>query len=90
MQPIRRTQGLRRSIRWSREDPKAAEVAFTVIDACQHRGLGTILLAVLYVTAEARGVQVLRAIILSENTKVSNSVALALRNHAAAATIDLI
>jgi len=29
-------------------------------------------LAVLYVIAEARGVQVLRAIVLSENTNVSN------------------
>ena len=63
--------GVARFIR-SSEDPKAAEAAFVVIDAYQHRGLGTILLALLYVMAEAHGVQVLRAIILSENTIVSN------------------
>lgn len=63
--------GIVRFVR-SREDPKVAEMAFTVIDACQHRGLGTILLAVLHVIAEARGVQVLRGIVLSENRKVSN------------------
>jgi len=54
------------------EEPTTAEMAFVVIDACQRRGLGTILLAVLYLVAEARGVQVLRAIVLDENTKVSN------------------
>jgi ribosomal protein S18 acetylase RimI-like enzyme len=54
------------------EEPTVAEMAFAVIDAYQHRGLGTILLAVLYLTAEARGVQVLRSIVLGENTKVSN------------------
>ena len=47
-----------------------AEVAFTVIDAHQNKGLGTILLAVLYVMAQPRGVQVLRAIVLTENTRV--------------------
>jgi len=48
-----------------------AEKAFVVIDAYQHRGLGTILLAVLYLMAEVRGVQVLRSIVRGENTKVS-------------------
>ena len=43
-----------------------------MIDAYQDRGLGTILLAILYAMAEARGVHILRAIILSENTIVSN------------------
>ena len=54
------------------EEPKMAEMGFVVIDACQRKGLGTILLAVLYLMAEARAVQVLRAIVLSENTRVSN------------------
>jgi len=54
------------------EEPTVAEMAFVVIDAYQHRGLGTILLAVLYLMAEARRIQVLRAIVLGENTKVSD------------------
>jgi GNAT superfamily N-acetyltransferase len=63
--------GVARFVR-SSEDPTLAEAAFVVIDAYQRRGLGTILLAILYVMAEAHGVQMLRAIILSENTIVSN------------------
>jgi len=63
--------GVARFVR-SREDPKMAEVAFTVIDAFQHRGLGTILLAILYAIAAVRGVQVLRANVLSENKNVCN------------------
>ncbi len=55
-----------------REEPNVAEMAFVVIDAYQHRGLGAILLAVLYLTAESRGVLVLRSSVLGENTKVSN------------------
>ena len=61
--------GIARFIR-TNEEPTVAEMAFVVIDAYQCRGLGTILLAVLYLMAEARGVQVLRANVLSENTKV--------------------
>jgi len=56
----------------TKEEPTIAEMAFVVIDACQCRGLGTNLLAVLYVMAGALGVQVLRAIVLNENTRVSN------------------
>ena len=63
--------GIARFIR-TNEDPSVAEMAFVVIDAYQCRGLGTILLAVLYLTAEVRGVQVLRAVVLGENTRVSN------------------
>jgi len=54
------------------EEPTTAEMAFVVIDAYQRRGLGTILLAILYLMAEAGGVQVLRAIVLPENRRVSN------------------
>jgi ribosomal protein S18 acetylase RimI-like enzyme len=63
--------GIARFIR-TNEEPTMAEMALVVIDACQRRGLGTILLAVLYLMAEARGIQVLRAIVLGENTKMSN------------------
>jgi len=54
------------------EKPTMAEMAFAVIDEYQHRGLGSILLAILYLMAEAGGVQVLRAIVLPENRKVCN------------------
>ena len=63
--------GVARFIR-TNEKPTVAEMAFVVVDACQHRGLGTILMAVLYLMAEARGVQVLRATVLGENTRVCN------------------
>lgn len=56
----------------TKEEPTVAEMAFVVIDAYQHQGLGTILLAVLYLMAEARGVRVLRSILIGENTSVSN------------------
>ena len=63
--------GIARFIR-TKQNPTVAEMAFVVIDAYQQRGLGTILLAVLYLMAEAHGVRVLRAIVLGENTSVSN------------------
>ena len=46
-------------------------MAFTVIDDRQHNGLGTYLLGVLYLMAQARGVEVLRAIVLPENHTVT-------------------
>lgn len=49
------------------EDTTAAELTMTVVDAHQHQGLGTILLAVLVLRAEAVGVDRLRAYILPEN-----------------------
>ena len=58
--------GIARFIR-STADPRVAEMAFTVIDAWQHKGLGTYLVGVLYLMAQARGVEVLRAMILPEN-----------------------
>ena len=75
--------GVARFIR-TNEEPTIAEMAFVVIDAYQGRGLGTMLLAVLYLMAQARDVQVLQANVLGENTRVSNW----LRNLGAAGTFD--
>jgi GNAT superfamily N-acetyltransferase len=52
------------------ERPIMAEAAFAVIDALQGLGLGTALLAILYLMAQAQGIQILRAIVLAENTKM--------------------
>ena len=62
--------GIARFIRTT-ENPRVAEMAFTVIDDRQHNGLGTYLLGVLYLMAQARGVEVLRAIVLPENHRVT-------------------
>ena len=43
-----------------------------VIDSYQKRGLGTILLAVLYHIASIKGINILRSFILAENTAMSN------------------
>jgi ribosomal protein S18 acetylase RimI-like enzyme len=59
--------GIARFIR-IKEEPTVAEMALTVIDAYQRRGLGRILLAVLYLSAEAQGIQMLRAVVAGENT----------------------
>jgi len=61
--------GIARFIR-TKEDPTLAEMAFVVVDAYQHRGLGRMLLAILYLMAEAHGIEVLRADVLGENAKV--------------------
>lgn len=53
------------------EDPAVAEVAFTVVDAYQRRGLGTLLMAVLYLRAEALGIRTLRAFTLPDNEAVN-------------------
>jgi GNAT superfamily N-acetyltransferase len=52
------------------EDPSVAEVAFTVVDSHQRRGLGTLLMAVLTLRAEALGVRTLRAFTLPDNEAV--------------------
>jgi len=44
-----------------------AEIALTVIDAYQRRGLGTLLLALLYLLVKACEVQMLRAFVVLEN-----------------------
>jgi GNAT superfamily N-acetyltransferase len=59
--------GVARFIR-IKEEPTVAEVALTVIDAYQRRGLGTILLALLYLIAETQEFQTLRAAVVDENT----------------------
>src|SRR5690242_8826717 len=51
-----------------KEEPTVAEMALTVIDDYQRRGLGTMLLALLCVLAGANGVRVLRAVVAGENT----------------------
>jgi len=61
--------GIARFVRM-KERSTTAEVAFAVIDAFQGRGLGTALLAVLYLMALARGIQTLQAVVLAENTKI--------------------
>jgi GNAT superfamily N-acetyltransferase len=61
--------GIARFIRME-ERPIMAEAAFAVIDALQGPGLGTALLAILYLMAQAQGIQILRAIVLAENTKI--------------------
>jgi RimJ/RimL family protein N-acetyltransferase len=50
-----------------RDEPEAAEVAVTVADAWQGRGLGTVLTALLIERARAGGVVRLRAVTLDEN-----------------------
>ena len=50
--------------------PEQAEVALTVADAWQRRGLGTLLLAALGTVALANGVRVFHADLLSDNLPV--------------------
>lgn len=61
--------GLGRFIRLN-DRPEIAELALAVIDAYQGRGLGRILLALLYLRAREVGVRTLRALILPENHAV--------------------
>lgn len=55
--------------RWVRlaEDPSAADVAVTVLDDFQRRGIGRMLLKVLAVSARARGIAVFHFDVLAEN-----------------------
>ena len=52
------------------EDPTVAEVSFTVADDAQHRGVGTLLLGVLWLSARERGITRLVANALPENDAV--------------------
>ena len=61
-----RGYGIARFVR-DANDPQIAEFAVAVIDEMQGRGLGTILLAALYLRAQSLGVEELRAEILAEN-----------------------
>lgn len=49
------------------EDPSMAEVAVTVLDAYQRRGLGTLLLGILSRSAAAQGIRTFRAYVDVEN-----------------------
>jgi RimJ/RimL family protein N-acetyltransferase len=51
-----------------RED--TAEIAFTILDGWQGRGLGTVLLSELLAAAEARGVRRFRAYVLASNARM--------------------
>jgi protein lysine acetyltransferase len=57
------------SARYIRErgDPETAEVAFSVVDSYQGRGLGTLLMGALAVAAAENGVRCFRARVLAEN-----------------------
>ena len=57
--------------RWVRipTEPTVGESAVIVADAYQGRGIGTLLLAVLNVTAAAQGLNTLRSLVLAENTR---------------------
>jgi L-amino acid N-acyltransferase YncA len=61
--------GVARYIRDDR-DPQRAEVAITVIDEWQRRGVGTALLATLSTNADANGIQQFTALVAADNTAV--------------------
>jgi len=61
-----RGYGISRFVRDDKE-PHIAEFAVAVIDEMQHRGLGTVLLAALYLRAQQRGIHELRGDVLAEN-----------------------
>jgi len=63
--------GIARFVRY-RDQPMIAEVAFAVIDAYQGRGLGSTLLATLYLVAQARGIETFRAVVLVANGPVAD------------------
>ena len=64
------------------EEPSVAEVAVTVIDEAQRHGLGYRLLALLYCLARRRGIETLRAIVMTQNQ------GLARRLHALGGTVE--
>ncbi len=61
--------GIGRWVRLSGED-HVAEFSLTVVDDAQGRGLGTTLLAVLFLAAEARDVRVLRGVVSRTNHRM--------------------
>ncbi|WP_299682161.1 GNAT family N-acetyltransferase [uncultured Roseobacter sp.] len=58
--------GIARYIRTNAED-HAAEIAITVVDAFQNRGIGTLLLGVLAKVAQAHGITEFLALVAKEN-----------------------
>jgi len=67
--PERTLAGVGRWIRSTR-DPACAEIALTVLDAYQGRGLGTALLGLLVGSARSRGIQWFEATVLGENLRM--------------------
>lgn len=61
--------GVARCIRLE-SDPEIAEVAVTVVDSHQGRGLGTLLLGLLSRSAAAHGIRTFRAYVLEDNAAV--------------------
>lgn len=63
--------------RWVRSaaDPTVAEWAVIVADAYQGRGIGTLLIALLEVTAAAQGITTLRGLVLAENDRFIRTLA---------------
>jgi EmrB/QacA subfamily drug resistance transporter len=62
--------GIARYVR-DTEDPQAAEIAVTIIDDWQHRGLGTELLAELSDRARQEGIRRFTALVAADNTAVA-------------------
>ncbi|MGZ8244693.1 N-acetyltransferase family protein [Methylomagnum sp.] len=63
--------GIARFIR-IKSQPTIAEFAMVVIDSYQRRGVGTILMAVLYSIASLKGIEMLRGFVLPENNVMLN------------------
>ncbi|MGD0960519.1 MAG: GNAT family N-acetyltransferase [Methylomonas sp.] len=63
--------GIARFIR-SQPQPHIAEFALVVIDSHQKRGLGVILMSLLYILARIKKIEILRASMLPENTVMSH------------------
>ena len=63
--------GIARFIRIENQ-PTVAEFGMVVIDSYQHRGVGTILLAVLDRIASIKGIEILRGFVLTENLVMSS------------------
>ena len=66
-EPEQRGLGIARFIRIQNQ-PEIAEFGVAVIDSYQHRGLGTILLAVINRMASIKGIEILRGFVLADNT----------------------
>ena len=63
--------GVARFIRFESQ-PTSAEFAVVVIDSYQRRGVGTILMAILYLIAKTKGIEILRGFVLAENSVMLN------------------
>ena len=57
-------------------EPEAAEVSVTIVDAWQRRGIGTLLLGLMCLLAERRGIKFFTAVMVQENSPVVQSMRL--------------